>query len=245
MRSNLKLTLNNLNSLLHPSPASWVLTLHSTIATLAGDVLITISTAEMSDAHEERTGLVSGHAYIVQDLKEVNGVKLLKIKNPWNRGRWKGAYSPSDERNWTKEMEAKLNYNRSKAAAHDDGEFYMQLEAAKQMYVYCVALSLEAGLARCDGGARWQLQHTSRVVACQPQLVAFFLVSLHAARAPPSYLSGGCVPQLVADCQPSYGMTSFFTKGTTSFTSTGTQNSSNTLQQHTTCGLKRLVRCLV
>ena len=155
MRSNLKLTLNNLNSLLHPSPASWVLTLHSTIATLAGDVLITISTAEMSDAHEERTGLVSGHAYIVQDLKEVNGVKLLKIKNPWNRGRWKGAYSPSDERNWTKEMEAKLNYNRSKAAAHDDGEFYMQLEAAKQMYVYCVALSLEAGLAleRYAGGA--------------------------------------------------------------------------------------------
>lgn len=36
-----------------------------------GDVLITFATGEMSDSVSERTGLVSGHAYAMLDIKFV------------------------------------------------------------------------------------------------------------------------------------------------------------------------------
>ncbi len=36
-------------------------------------------------------------------LRVVNaeGHRLLLLKNPWSRVRWKGNFSPTDQRNWT------------------------------------------------------------------------------------------------------------------------------------------------
>ena len=46
-------------------------------------------------------GLVSGHAYSLLAAKELsNGVRLVKLRNPWGRFEWKGAWSDNSEL-WT------------------------------------------------------------------------------------------------------------------------------------------------
>ena len=44
------------------------------------------------------------HAYAVLDVVEACGRRLVKLKNPWSHVRWKGDFSPGDERNWTPEL---------------------------------------------------------------------------------------------------------------------------------------------
>ncbi|KAK4497365.1 hypothetical protein PRZ48_011816 [Zasmidium cellare] len=61
-----------------------------------GDVLITMGTGKMSSKTERALGLAGEHDYAVLDLREVDGQRLLLIKNPWVegtswRGRFKGA----------------------------------------------------------------------------------------------------------------------------------------------------------
>ena len=45
-----------------------------------GNVLVTFATGEISDKESDRTGLVSGHAYAMLDIKHVNGQKLFLLK---------------------------------------------------------------------------------------------------------------------------------------------------------------------
>ena len=51
--------------------------------------MITVATGPMSDAQEERAGLVKTHAYAVLNIVDVKGIKLLQLKNPWSHKRWK------------------------------------------------------------------------------------------------------------------------------------------------------------
>ena len=41
----------------------------------------------------DRKGIVELHVYSVQKAVEVDGKRLLKLKNPWGQGEWKGAWS--------------------------------------------------------------------------------------------------------------------------------------------------------
>ena len=49
-----------------------------------GQCLATVATGQLSDTAADRAGLVSTHAYAVLDVKEVEGERLLKLKNPWS-----------------------------------------------------------------------------------------------------------------------------------------------------------------
>merc|ERR1719167_1116087 len=55
----------------------------------AGHCLATVATGQLSDAVADRAGLVTTHAYAVLDAREVEGVQLLKLKNPWSHLRWR------------------------------------------------------------------------------------------------------------------------------------------------------------
>lgn len=90
-----------------------------------GRCLITVATGELSDAECERTGLVSTHAFAVMNLAEVDGVKLLMLKNPWSHLRWKGNYSEQDGAHWTSELQAALNYDPKLAQTVDNGVFWI------------------------------------------------------------------------------------------------------------------------
>jgi calpain-7 len=90
-----------------------------------GRCLITVATGELSDAECERTGLVSTHAFAVINLAEVDGVKLLMLKNPWSHLRWKGNYSEQDSAHWTPELQRALNYDPKQAQTVDNGCFWL------------------------------------------------------------------------------------------------------------------------
>ncbi|CAH8620579.1 unnamed protein product [Dicrocoelium dendriticum] len=90
-----------------------------------GHCLITVATGEMSEEEAKRTGLVPSHAYALLDMREVDGKRLLMLKNPWSHLRWKGNFSEHDSRNWTPDLQAKLNYDRLSAQSLDNGVFWI------------------------------------------------------------------------------------------------------------------------
>jgi hypothetical protein len=44
--------------------------------------------------------LVSGHAYAVIDAAEWNGIRLVRLHNPWNMVTYSGDYCPTDSEHW-------------------------------------------------------------------------------------------------------------------------------------------------
>ncbi|KAF9338076.1 calpain 7 [Podila minutissima] len=83
----------------------------------------------MPDEEADRLGLVPTHAYAVLDLKEVQGLRLLQVKNPWSHKRWKGPFSHLDADHWTSELKAELNFDQFAALKNDDGIFWIDYES--------------------------------------------------------------------------------------------------------------------
>ncbi|CAG8675900.1 7027_t:CDS:10, partial [Racocetra persica] len=88
-----------------------------------GDVLVTISTG---DDEADDVGLVPTHAYAVLDAREINGLQLLQVKNPWSMKRWTGPYSHLDEINWTPELMSLSKYDRLQAIHNDDDSLVLK-----------------------------------------------------------------------------------------------------------------------
>ena len=62
-----------------------------------GDVLITMGTGKMNCKIERELGLAGEHDYAVLDLREIDGQRLMLVKNPWCEGRsWIGKSNGSD-----------------------------------------------------------------------------------------------------------------------------------------------------
>ncbi|XP_045448055.1 calpain-7-like [Melitaea cinxia] len=124
-----------------------------------GEVLATVATGPLNDDEAERTGLVATHAYAVLDVRLVNGVKLLKLKNPWSHLRWRGNYSELDTVHWTSDLKAQLNYDPDSAAQYDNGVFWIDYASILNFfdvfylnwnpelfkYTYCIHQKWDAG----------------------------------------------------------------------------------------------------
>jgi calpain-7 len=95
----------------------------------SGDVLITVATGPMNKNEEDRTGLVSTHAYAVLDIRKINGLRMFQIKNPWSHLRWKGKFSEYDINNWTDELKKALDYDPKLACNIDNGVFWIDYES--------------------------------------------------------------------------------------------------------------------
>ncbi|VDM91769.1 unnamed protein product [Onchocerca ochengi] len=94
-----------------------------------GHCLITLATGKMDQSTIDRTGLVDAHAYAVLDLRKIQGIKLLMLKNPWTHLRWKGRYSEKDKLSWTPQLCKALDYSPSDAQQFDDGVFWIDFKS--------------------------------------------------------------------------------------------------------------------
>ena len=94
---------------------------------------MTLATGEMSDSEADRAGLVPTHAYAMLDIREVKGVRLFMLKNPWSHLRWRGNYSELDSRHWTPEMQKALNYDPKCAKNFDNGVFWVSRKSNRQI----------------------------------------------------------------------------------------------------------------
>eukprot|EP00116_Pleurobrachia_bachei_P003770 sb/3464032/ len=99
-----------------------------------GDVLMTVATGDLSKAECDRTGLVGCHAYAVLDLREVGGLRMIQLKNPWCHLRWKGKFSPLDKESWTPELQKALNFDLMSAIEYDNGVFWISWEICMHFF---------------------------------------------------------------------------------------------------------------
>ncbi|TRY75656.1 hypothetical protein TCAL_00504 [Tigriopus californicus] len=94
-----------------------------------GDVLVTLATGEMSQSEADRAGLVPTHAYALLDIRQIDGLQLFLLKNPWSHLRWKGNYSERDEVHWTPKLKKALNYDPLNAQNFDNGVFWIDYDS--------------------------------------------------------------------------------------------------------------------
>ncbi|KAI1500300.1 hypothetical protein F5X99DRAFT_240931 [Biscogniauxia marginata] len=76
----------------------------------------------------ERKGIVELHAYSVMRAVEMDGQRLVLLKNPWGKGEWKGAWSDGSKE-WTAEWLLKLNHRFG-----DDGNFWISYDDLLRKY---------------------------------------------------------------------------------------------------------------
>ncbi|KAH7203608.1 hypothetical protein DER44DRAFT_779703 [Fusarium oxysporum] len=76
----------------------------------------------------ERKGIVELHAYSIQKAVEIDGKRLLKLKNPWGKGEWTGPWSDGSKE-WTAEWLQKLDHRFG-----DDGDFWISYEDLLRKY---------------------------------------------------------------------------------------------------------------
>ena len=69
-------------------------------------------------------GIVVNHAYGIISVREIQGLRLIRIRNPWGRGEWRGSFSDDDD-NWDncKGLREALGHELK-----DDGIFWMEFK---------------------------------------------------------------------------------------------------------------------
>lgn len=76
----------------------------------------------------ERKGIVELHAYSVLQAREIDGVRLVLLKNPWGKHEWKGPWSDGSKE-WTAEWLQKLDHKFG-----DDGSFWISYDDLLKKY---------------------------------------------------------------------------------------------------------------
>eukprot|EP00948_MAST-09A_sp_MAST-9A-sp1_P001170 g1170.t1 len=97
------------------------------------NVIIGVNTPSGNHHNLSPGGLSYGHAYSLLDAVEIDGHKLIKIKNPWGkrRGEWTGDWSDKDAKNWNRRLKSKLNFVDA-----GDGIFWMSHKDVHSYEVY-------------------------------------------------------------------------------------------------------------
>jgi Ca2+-binding EF-hand superfamily protein len=85
-------------------------------------------------------GLLVNHAYSIIDAQEVSGNKLVRVRNPWGRGEWTGAWGDNSKQ-WTPALMKHFEYDFA-----DDGTFFMSYEDFVKNYnrIYVLRLLVDS-----------------------------------------------------------------------------------------------------
>ena len=97
----------------------------------ANDIITCGSHSTPSGSHDQKDptyGIAYNHAYTVVGVKELsNGVKFVRVRNPWGTETYNGPWNDSDER-WTPELREEIG-----VAADNDGIWHAPLEDYHKM----------------------------------------------------------------------------------------------------------------
>ncbi|KAK1469448.1 calpain family cysteine protease [Colletotrichum melonis] len=93
------------------------------------DWLLGCSTGFASRGLGERKGIIEMHAYSVMKAVEMDGQRLVLLKNPWGKGEWKGAWTGDGSKEWTPEWLQKLKHTFG-----DDGAFWISYHDLLKKY---------------------------------------------------------------------------------------------------------------
>lgn len=110
---------------------------------------------DLPDEHDHNApndmGIFQNHAYGILDAQEVQGNKLLRLRNPWGKEEWNGAWS-DDSKEWTDELLNHFNYS-----GENDGTFFMEFSDWCNEFNQCLcAHILDAKWTVQKFGGRWQ-----------------------------------------------------------------------------------------
>lgn len=83
---------------------------------------------QMGGIYGQRKGIQEKHAYSIMEAREIDGQRLLKLRNPWGRTEWTGRWSDGSEE-WTPEWMQKLNHKFG-----DDGVFWISYKDLLRHY---------------------------------------------------------------------------------------------------------------
>ena len=75
--------------------------------------------SDLGSIPDSRENIFRMHAYSIMEAREVKGQRLLKVRNPWGAGEWRGAWSDGSEQ-WTPEWMELLNHRFG-----NDGQFWI------------------------------------------------------------------------------------------------------------------------
>ena len=108
----------------------------------------------LGDKAINEMGIVQGHAYGVLDVAEVDGQRLVQIRNPHGHGgsEWKGDWCDGSEK-WNERMKNKLNFSDK-----EDGVFWMDVLDFVQQYAtlsVCRILKEEDGWKEIKINDEW------------------------------------------------------------------------------------------
>ncbi|MCJ1474171.1 hypothetical protein MMC13_002829 [Lambiella insularis] len=78
--------------------------------------------------YTDRKGVVAMHAYSIMEAREINGERLVKIRNPWGKTEWQGAWSDGAAE-WTPEWMQLLNHRFG-----NDGIFWISYRDLLRRY---------------------------------------------------------------------------------------------------------------
>jgi hypothetical protein len=135
------------------------------------------------------TGLISGHAYSLLDIKVVrDGGKsytLAKLRNPWNKENYKGPWNDNDSR-WTSSLKRQVNLVKA-----NDGAFWMPYDSFLKWYWY-TAVCLYQNYHHHNFNMVAKTRDTIYRIS-NPTSQFFYIVGdLHSAR---NYPRGSCNPR--------------------------------------------------
>lgn len=77
---------------------------------------------QVNDTDYNRVGLRPRHAYSVLDVQDLDGLRLIRLRNPWGHFSWRGEWSDTSTL-WTPSLKQRLMPHGS-----DDGLFWMSFE---------------------------------------------------------------------------------------------------------------------
>ena len=118
-------------------------------------------------------GLHSGHAYSINQVKELScGTVLVQMRNPWGGHEWTGKWSDKDTRSWTPQAKKEVGHTDA-----EDGMFWMSVDDFAKKFTTITFADLPrdgAPVYRAEGS--WSISGgtaggSTKKWACNPQIL--------------------------------------------------------------------------